>query len=85
MLGYEFSARIASNNSYFTKGEQPFLRFDGFHVHGNSGHPIEQHQVPFKWDQKLAKIVYCCGLGEFGWLGLSDQKIAVELSFALNS
>ena len=39
MLGHEFSSRIASNNTYFIIGKQPFLRLDEFHVHQNSGHP----------------------------------------------
>ena len=38
MLGHEFSSRIASNNTYFIIGKQPFLRLDEFHVHQNSGH-----------------------------------------------
>ena len=43
MLGHEFSSRIASNNTYFIIGKQPFLRLDEFHVHQNSGHPINDN------------------------------------------
>ena len=41
MLGHEFSSRIASNNTYFIIGKQPFLRLDEFNVHHNSGHPSD--------------------------------------------
>ena len=42
MFEYEFSARIASKNTFLIIGKQPFLRLDEFYVHESTGHPNGQ-------------------------------------------